>query len=135
MPKEAVTVPFPEVFKARLDVALGSLIQRRATLPTARGLKLDVLKGSFQPRPFDDLGRFVPKNFTFPCVPTDIHLSYRTNSSGKYAVPRTKQAGDSERLILFLISETTQIIQIFQFYDPPKIRTLQYWKCCHGLKQ
>jgi len=40
--------------KARLDVALGSLVWWLATLPMAEGLKLDDLRGSFQPRPFCD---------------------------------------------------------------------------------
>ena len=43
LPKEAVDAPFPEAFKARLDVALGSLVWWLATLHTAEGLKLDDL--------------------------------------------------------------------------------------------
>ena len=39
MPKEAVDAPFLEAFKARLDVALGSLVWWLATLHTAGGLK------------------------------------------------------------------------------------------------
>ena len=46
MPKEA--------FKARLDVALGSLVCWLATLHIAGGLKLDDHCGPFQPRPFYD---------------------------------------------------------------------------------
>ena len=37
LPKEAVDAPSLEAFKARLDVALGSLVWRLATLPTAGG--------------------------------------------------------------------------------------------------
>ena len=35
LPKEAVDAPSLEAFKARLDVALGSLVWWLATLPTA----------------------------------------------------------------------------------------------------
>jgi len=48
--KEAVDAPSLEAFKARLDVALGSLVWWLATLHIAGGLKLD----DFQPRPFND---------------------------------------------------------------------------------
>jgi len=37
LPKEAVDAPSLEAFKARLDVALGSLVRWLATLHTARG--------------------------------------------------------------------------------------------------
>ena len=54
LPKEVVDAPFLEAFKARLDVALGSLLWWLVTLHIARGLKLDDLCGPFQPRPFYD---------------------------------------------------------------------------------
>jgi len=41
-------------FKARLDVALGSLVWWLATLHVAGALKLDDHCGPFQPRPFYD---------------------------------------------------------------------------------
>ena len=41
-----------EVFKARLDVVLGSLVWWLVTLRIAGGLKLDDHCGPFQPRPF-----------------------------------------------------------------------------------
>jgi len=41
--KEAVDAPSLEAFKARLDVALGSLVWWLVTLHTAGGLKLDGL--------------------------------------------------------------------------------------------
>jgi len=44
--------PSLEAFKARLDVALGSLVWWLATLHPAGGLKLDDHCGPFQPRPF-----------------------------------------------------------------------------------
>ena len=50
LPKEAVDAPSMEAFKARLDVALGSLVWWLATLHIAGGMKLD----DFQPRPFND---------------------------------------------------------------------------------
>ena len=52
LPKEVVDAPSLEAFKARLDVALGSLICWLVTLHIAGGLELDDHCGPFQPRPF-----------------------------------------------------------------------------------
>jgi len=52
LPKEAVDAPSLEAFKARLDVALGSLVCCLVTLHIAGGLKLDEHCGPLQPRPF-----------------------------------------------------------------------------------
>jgi len=49
-----VDAPSLEAFKARLDVALGSLVCWLATLHIAGGLKLHDHCGPFQPRPFYD---------------------------------------------------------------------------------
>ena len=46
--------PSLEAFKARLDVALGSLVWWLATLHVTGGLKLDDHCGPFQPKPFYD---------------------------------------------------------------------------------
>ena len=46
--------PSLEAFKARLDVALGSLVCWLETLHIAGGVKLDDHGGLFQPRPFCD---------------------------------------------------------------------------------
>ena len=54
LPKEAVDFPSVEAFKARLGVALGSLVWWSATLHIAEGLKLDDHCGPFQPRPSYD---------------------------------------------------------------------------------
>ena len=54
LPKEAVDAPSLEAFKARLDVALGSLVWWLVTLHIAGGLKLNDHCGPFQPRPFYD---------------------------------------------------------------------------------
>ena len=54
LPKEVVDAPSLEAFKARLDVALGSLVWWLVTLHIAGGLKLDDHCGAFQPRPFCD---------------------------------------------------------------------------------
>ena len=43
LPSEVVDAPFLEAFKARLDVALGSLVWWLATLHIAGGLKPDDL--------------------------------------------------------------------------------------------
>ena len=52
LPKEVVDAPPLEAFKARLDVALGSLVWWLVTLHIAGKLKLDDHCGPFQPRPF-----------------------------------------------------------------------------------
>jgi len=52
LPWEAVNAPSLEAFKARLDVALGSLVCWLATLHVATGLKLSDHCGPFQPRAF-----------------------------------------------------------------------------------
>jgi len=62
--KEAVDAPSLEAFKARLDVALGSLVWWLATLLVAGGLKPDDDCGPFQPRPFYDFVNIVV--FRFP---------------------------------------------------------------------
>ena len=49
-----VDAPSLEAFKARLDVALGSLVQWLVTLHIAEGLKLDDHCGPFRPMPFYD---------------------------------------------------------------------------------
>ena len=54
LPKEVVDAPSLEAFKARLDVALGSLVKWLAILHIAEELKLDDHCGPFQPRPFYD---------------------------------------------------------------------------------
>ena len=54
LPKEAVDAPSLEALKARLDVALGSLVCWLATLHIAGGLKINDHCGPFQPRPFYD---------------------------------------------------------------------------------
>ena len=53
LPEEVVDASL-DAFKARLDVALGSLVWWLATLHVAGGLKLDDRYGPFQPRPFYD---------------------------------------------------------------------------------
>ena len=54
LPKEAVDAPSLEAFRARLHVALESLVWWLATLHTAGGLELHLHCGPFQPRPFYD---------------------------------------------------------------------------------
>ena len=49
-----MVAPSLEAFRARLDVALGSLVLWLVTLHIAGGLKLDDHCDSFQPRPFYD---------------------------------------------------------------------------------
>ena len=54
LPTEVVDAPSLEAFKARLDVALSSLVWWLAALHIAGRLKLDDYCGPFQPRPFYD---------------------------------------------------------------------------------
>ena len=54
LPKEVVDAPSLEALKARLDVALGSLLWWLVTLHIAGGLKQHDHCGPFQPRPFYD---------------------------------------------------------------------------------
>jgi len=54
LPKEVVDAPSLEASKARLDVALGSLVYWLTTLHIAGGLKLKDHYGPFQPWPFYD---------------------------------------------------------------------------------
>ena len=54
LPKEVLDATSLEAFKARLDVALGTLVWWLATLHIAGGLKLNYRCGPFQPRPFCD---------------------------------------------------------------------------------
>ena len=54
LPKEAVDAPYLEAFKARLDVALGSLVWWLASLDIAGELKQHDHCHPFQPRPFYD---------------------------------------------------------------------------------
>ena len=49
MPKEVVDAPSLEAFKARLDVALGSLVWWLVTLHIAGGLKIGDRYGPFNP--------------------------------------------------------------------------------------
>ena len=70
MPKEVADAPSLEAFKARLDVALGSLVWWLATLHIAGGLKLDDHCGPFQPRPFYDS---MSSHYIYP-------VSYKTST-------------------------------------------------------
>jgi len=54
LPGNLEDAPSLEAFKARLHVALGSLVWWLATLHVAAVLKLDDHCGPFQPRPFYD---------------------------------------------------------------------------------
>ncbi len=54
LPKELVDAPSLGASKARLDVALGSLVWWLATLHIAGRLKLNDHCSPFQPRPFYD---------------------------------------------------------------------------------
>jgi len=67
LPKEVVDAPSLEAFKARLAVALGSLVWWLATLHIAGGLKIDDHCGPFQPRPFyDSMCTTAISKFLFP---------------------------------------------------------------------
>jgi len=55
LPIEAVYVPFLEASKARLDVALDSLIRQECQPIHSRRLKIDDLKDPFQSKPLCDV--------------------------------------------------------------------------------
>jgi len=74
LPKEAVDAPSLEAFKARLDVALGSLVWWLATLHIAGGLKLDDHCRPFQPRPFYD-STIIRTVLLNPVSPIQLKLS------------------------------------------------------------
>ena len=77
LPGEAVDAPSLEASKARLDVALGSLVCWLTTLHIAGGLKLYDHCGPFQPRPFYDLlGTKVlaQENNTLRCISFNFSL-------------------------------------------------------------
>ena len=59
--RERTEISSLEAFRARLDVALGSLVERLATLHVAGGLKLYDHSGPFQPRPFNDSNKQTTK--------------------------------------------------------------------------
>ena len=59
LPKEVVDAPSLEAFKARLDVALGSLVWWLVTLHIAWGLELNEHCSPFQPRPFYDSTKII----------------------------------------------------------------------------
>jgi len=60
-----------EAFKARLDVALGSVVWWLATLHIAGGLKLNDHYGSFQPRQFYDAMKV---SYQIPKVCNSIYI-------------------------------------------------------------
>jgi len=67
LPKEVVDAPSLKARKARLDVALGSLVWWLATLHIAGGLKLHDHCGPFQPKFYDSM---IPKG----CLCVKRHL-------------------------------------------------------------
>ena len=62
LPEEVVDAPSLEAFRAKMDVALGSLVWWLATLHIAGGLKLSDHCGPFQPRPSYDSGILYDSN-------------------------------------------------------------------------
>jgi len=68
LPKYTVDAPSLEALKARLDVALGSLVCWLATLHIAEGLKLHYHCGPFQPRPFHDSMILLIPLVSVPCT-------------------------------------------------------------------
>ena len=69
LPSDVVDAPSLEAFKARLDVAFGSLVWWLATLHIVGGLKLSDHCGPFQPRPFYD-----SMNFMSSCTILEISI-------------------------------------------------------------
>ena len=80
-----VDAPSLEAFKARLDVALGSLVWWLATLHIAGGLKLDDHCGLFHPRPFYD------SMILNHCHCFDVSRGVRTSSLQKEQSPGARK--------------------------------------------
>jgi len=78
LPKEVVDAPSLEAFKARLDVALGSLVWWLTTLHIAGGLKLDEHCGPFPPRTFCDSMIMITMKSGFPDVLAISHSCFHT---------------------------------------------------------
>ena len=76
LPKEVVDAPSLGAFKARLDVALGSLVWWLATLHIAGALKLDDRCGSFQHRPLYDSRRQGSSLFVYPTLLISLNISF-----------------------------------------------------------
>jgi len=76
LPEEVVDAPSLEAFKARLDVALGSLVWWLVTLHIAGGLKLDDHCGSFQPRPFCSILLYSTLLYSILFFPLEIYFSH-----------------------------------------------------------
>jgi len=65
LPREVVDDPSLEVFKARLDGALSSLVWWKVSLPMAAGLELGDPYCPLQPKPFYD-SMVLMSNLTLP---------------------------------------------------------------------
>jgi len=89
LPKEAVDAPSLEAFKARLDVALGSLVWWLATLYIAGGLKLNDHRGPFQPRPFYDSTIRKPYAHSQDCAPISKMFSMQRKVAEERNIPRS----------------------------------------------
>ena len=94
--------PSLEAFKARLDVALGSLVCWLATLQhIAAGLKRDEHCGPFQPRPFDYSMRtnILLNCLVFTCIKAMLKALLHLNGSVKFPVEKnlTRTDGTRER--------------------------------------
>jgi len=76
LPKEVVDAPSLEAFKARLDVALGSLVWWLAALHIAGGLELNDHCGPFQPRLFYDLREYNESPVQKKRNKTNFHIAY-----------------------------------------------------------
>jgi len=99
LPEEVVDAPSLEAFKARLDVALGSLVWWLATLHIAGGLKLGDHCGPFQPRPFYDSMIMLYSISQYACLSATQTLLFATKakcptkntSTGQNSQPRKQR--------------------------------------------
>jgi len=99
LPKEAVDAPSLEAFRARLDVALGSLVWWLVTLHISGGLKLDDHCGPFQPRLFYD-SKTNSQEISLLCCSSFLMGGRSQNKSESLTVSMQYQAINS--LALFL---------------------------------
>ena len=111
LPKEAVDAPSLQAFKARLDVALGSLVWWLATLHIAGGLKLDDHCGSFQPRSFCD--SFYDLLVYLLCLAEPVK-SHPVNASRSISIGLLTARGLSDQKPSYLLGNTKGYLQVTQ---------------------
>jgi len=115
LPKEAVDAPSLEAFKARLDVALGSLVWWLVTLHIAGGLKLDDHCVAFQPRSFCD------SRLYYLCVSHLLHTQL---------IPLLMHISSAPHLEIWLLLTAREMCHIPAVCDQTRTHNFCLWFCC-----